>query len=52
MYTTTQWYVVFLNFGFLCFFFLVQKNAACAISGVWNCVTVNPLNIAAGVWMV
>ncbi|XP_078812523.1 calcium channel flower homolog isoform X4 [Oryzias latipes] len=31
-------------FGILC--------PACAISGVWNCVTVNPLNIAAGVWMV
>uniref|UniRef100_A0A8C7X1C2 Calcium channel flower domain containing 1 n=1 Tax=Oryzias sinensis TaxID=183150 RepID=A0A8C7X1C2_9TELE len=27
-------------------------ETACAISGVWNCVTVNPLNIAAGVWMV
>ncbi|XP_058613130.1 calcium channel flower homolog isoform X2 [Onychostoma macrolepis] len=26
--------------------------AACATMGVWNCVTVNPLNIAAGVWMV
>ncbi|XP_029108503.1 calcium channel flower homolog isoform X1 [Scleropages formosus] len=25
---------------------------ACAIAGVWNCVTVNPLNIAAGVWMI
>uniref|UniRef100_A0A8D2NC12 Calcium channel flower domain containing 1 n=1 Tax=Zonotrichia albicollis TaxID=44394 RepID=A0A8D2NC12_ZONAL len=24
---------------------------ACAISGLWNCVTINPLNIAAGVWM-
>ncbi|XP_060791753.1 calcium channel flower homolog isoform X2 [Neoarius graeffei] len=26
--------------------------AACAVMGVWNCVTVHPLNIAAGVWMV
>ncbi|XP_026029161.1 calcium channel flower homolog isoform X2 [Astatotilapia calliptera] len=36
--------------------FCIIKEAglseACAISGVWNCVTVNPLNIAAGVWMV
>ncbi|XP_067232326.1 calcium channel flower homolog isoform X1 [Chanodichthys erythropterus] len=24
----------------------------CATMGIWNCVTVNPLNIAAGVWMV
>uniref|UniRef100_A0A4W3GE70 Calcium channel flower domain containing 1 n=1 Tax=Callorhinchus milii TaxID=7868 RepID=A0A4W3GE70_CALMI len=26
-------------------------SSTCAISGIWNCVTVNPLNIAAGVWM-
>lgn len=25
--------------------------AACAFAGLWNCVTINPLNIAAGVWM-
>ncbi|XP_049689091.1 calcium channel flower homolog isoform X1 [Accipiter gentilis] len=24
---------------------------ACAFAGLWNCVTINPLNIAAGVWM-
>ncbi|RVE66019.1 hypothetical protein OJAV_G00122300 [Oryzias javanicus] len=30
----------------------VLGGVSCAISGVWNCVTVNPLNIAAGVWMV
>lgn len=24
---------------------------ACAISGLFNCVTIHPLNIAAGVWM-
>ncbi|XP_034048876.1 calcium channel flower homolog [Thalassophryne amazonica] len=34
------------------FTFCLSFLAACAISGVWNCVTVNPLNIAAGVWMV
>ncbi|GCC19100.1 hypothetical protein chiPu_0018212 [Chiloscyllium punctatum] len=26
--------------------------AACAVAGLWNCVTIDPLNIAAGVWMV
>uniref|UniRef100_A0A8C6HMA9 ADAM metallopeptidase with thrombospondin type 1 motif 13 n=1 Tax=Mus spicilegus TaxID=10103 RepID=A0A8C6HMA9_MUSSI len=25
---------------------------ACAISGLFNCVTIHPLNIAAGVWMI
>ncbi|XP_065552232.1 calcium channel flower homolog isoform X4 [Lathamus discolor] len=30
-------------------YFLLQ--AACAFAGLWNCVTINPLNIAAGVWM-
>ncbi|XP_006062539.1 calcium channel flower homolog isoform X1 [Bubalus bubalis] len=25
---------------------------ACAISGLFNCITIHPLNIAAGVWMV
>lgn len=24
---------------------------ACAISGLFNCITIHPLNIAAGVWM-
>ncbi|XP_066569122.1 calcium channel flower homolog [Amia ocellicauda] len=30
----------------------VVGGISCALAGVWNCVTVNPLNIAAGVWMV
>lgn len=30
----------------------VLGGVSCAVMGVWNCVTVNPLNIAAGVWMV
>ncbi|XP_029468927.1 calcium channel flower homolog [Rhinatrema bivittatum] len=25
---------------------------SCAIAGLWNCVTIHPLNIAAGVWMI
>ncbi|XP_062496969.1 calcium channel flower homolog isoform X1 [Pezoporus occidentalis] len=28
-----------------------QHHAACAFAGLWNCVTINPLNIAAGVCM-
>ncbi|MGH0125829.1 UNVERIFIED_CONTAM: hypothetical protein FKN15_024997 [Acipenser sinensis] len=31
---------------------LQHQKPACAIAGIWNCVTINPLNIAAGVWMV
>ncbi|KAJ8404450.1 hypothetical protein AAFF_G00337170 [Aldrovandia affinis] len=30
----------------------VVGGISCAVAGVWNCVTVNPLNIAAGVWMI
>ncbi|XP_006640693.1 calcium channel flower homolog [Lepisosteus oculatus] len=30
----------------------VVGGISCAIAGIWNCVTINPLNIAAGVWMV
>ncbi|XP_056668636.1 calcium channel flower homolog isoform X3 [Monodelphis domestica] len=26
-------------------------EGACAISGLFNCITIHPLNIAAGVWM-
>ncbi|XP_015270393.1 PREDICTED: calcium channel flower homolog [Gekko japonicus] len=26
-------------------------GAACALAGLFNCITVHPLNIAAGVWM-
>ncbi|XP_046724359.1 calcium channel flower homolog isoform X2 [Silurus meridionalis] len=30
----------------------VLGGISCAVMGIWNCVTVYPLNIAAGVWMV
>ncbi|AWP15524.1 putative calcium channel flower -like [Scophthalmus maximus] len=42
----TWWY------RWLCKIAGVLGGVSCAVSGVWNCVTVNPLNIAAGVWMV
>ncbi|CDQ75427.1 unnamed protein product [Oncorhynchus mykiss] len=42
----TWWY------RWLCKIVGVLGGVSCAISGVWMCVTVNPLNIAAGVWMV
>ncbi|XP_029371821.1 calcium channel flower homolog isoform X2 [Echeneis naucrates] len=42
----TWWY------RWLCKIAGVLGGISCGISGVWNCVTVNPLNIAAGVWMV
>lgn len=42
----TWWY------RWLCKIAGVLGGISCAVSGVWNCVTVNPLNIAAGVWMV
>uniref|UniRef100_A0A3P8U4H4 Calcium channel flower domain containing 1 n=1 Tax=Amphiprion percula TaxID=161767 RepID=A0A3P8U4H4_AMPPE len=42
----TWWY------KWLCKIAGVLGGISCAVSGVWNCVTVNPLNIAAGVWMV
>ncbi|XP_005580572.1 calcium channel flower homolog isoform X3 [Macaca fascicularis] len=29
-----------------------RHRAACAISGLFNCITIHPLNIAAGVWMI
>ncbi|XP_052579829.1 calcium channel flower homolog isoform X2 [Peromyscus californicus insignis] len=29
-----------------------RVGLACAISGLFNCVTIHPLNIAAGVWMI
>nr|XP_035964276.1 calcium channel flower homolog isoform X3 [Halichoerus grypus] len=32
--------------------FQPHSPAACAISGLFNCVTIHPLNIAAGVWMI
>ncbi|KAK7879342.1 hypothetical protein WMY93_033877, partial [Mugilogobius chulae] len=31
---------------------VLGASVTCAVAGVWNCVTINPLNIAAGVWMV
>ncbi|XP_078281986.1 calcium channel flower homolog isoform X2 [Rhinoraja longicauda] len=42
----TWWY------RWLCRFAAVIGGVSCAIAGVWNCVTIDPLNIAAGVWMV
>ncbi|KFP88008.1 Calcium channel flower, partial [Acanthisitta chloris] len=30
---------------------LCRIAGTCAFAGLWNCVTINPLNIAAGVWM-
>ncbi|KAL0965249.1 hypothetical protein UPYG_G00278760 [Umbra pygmaea] len=39
-------------YRWLCKIAGVLGGISCAISGVWMCVTVNPLNIAAGVWMV
>uniref|UniRef100_A0A8C5PN39 Calcium channel flower domain containing 1 n=1 Tax=Leptobrachium leishanense TaxID=445787 RepID=A0A8C5PN39_9ANUR len=41
----TWWY------RWLCRFAAILGGISCAIAGLWNCVTVNPLNIAAGVWM-
>uniref|UniRef100_F7AQE5 Calcium channel flower domain containing 1 n=1 Tax=Ornithorhynchus anatinus TaxID=9258 RepID=F7AQE5_ORNAN len=29
----------------------VAGGISCAVSGLFNCVTIHPLNIAAGVWM-
>ncbi|XP_069787445.1 calcium channel flower homolog isoform X2 [Narcine bancroftii] len=42
----TWWY------RWLCRLAGVLGGVSCAIAGVWNCVTIDPLNIAAGVWMV
>ncbi|XP_067826109.1 calcium channel flower homolog isoform X2 [Heptranchias perlo] len=42
----TWWY------RWLCRLAGVIGGVSCAIAGVWNCVTIDPLNIAAGVWMV
>ncbi|MXQ94804.1 hypothetical protein E5288_WYG008206 [Bos mutus] len=33
-------------------YWTLHTRAACAISGLFNCITIHPLNIAAGVWMV
>ncbi|KAF5897329.1 calcium channel flower, partial [Clarias magur] len=39
-------------YRWLCKTAAVLGGISCAVMGVWNCVTVHPLNIAAGVWMV
>uniref|UniRef100_A0A2K5ZA56 Calcium channel flower domain containing 1 n=1 Tax=Mandrillus leucophaeus TaxID=9568 RepID=A0A2K5ZA56_MANLE len=31
---------------------VLRASGACAISGLFNCITIHPLNIAAGVWMI
>uniref|UniRef100_A0A8C3LRQ0 Calcium channel flower domain containing 1 n=1 Tax=Chrysolophus pictus TaxID=9089 RepID=A0A8C3LRQ0_CHRPC len=41
----TWWY------RWLCRIAGVIGGMSCAVAGLWNCVTINPLNIAAGVWM-
>ncbi|NXN04573.1 FLOWR protein, partial [Sylvia borin] len=41
----TWWY------RWLCRIAGVIGGMSCACAGLWNCVTINPLNIAAGVWM-
>ncbi|XP_059494198.1 calcium channel flower homolog isoform X4 [Stegostoma tigrinum] len=42
----TWWY------RWLCRIVGVLGGVSCAVAGLWNCVTIDPLNIAAGVWMV
>ncbi|XP_041048749.1 calcium channel flower homolog isoform X1 [Carcharodon carcharias] len=42
----TWWY------RWLCRIAGVIGGISCAVAGLWNCVTIDPLNIAAGVWMV
>ncbi|XP_078406365.1 calcium channel flower homolog isoform X2 [Cetorhinus maximus] len=42
----TWWY------RWLCRIAGVTGGISCAVAGLWNCVTIDPLNIAAGVWMV
>ncbi|XP_028829921.1 calcium channel flower homolog [Denticeps clupeoides] len=39
-------------YRWICKIAAVMGGISCAVAGVWNCVTVNPLNIAGGVWMV
>ncbi|XP_072518196.1 calcium channel flower homolog [Salminus brasiliensis] len=39
-------------YRWICKIGAVLGGISCAVMGVWNCVTVHPLNIAAGVWMV
>lgn len=42
----TWWY------RWLCRLSGVLGAVSCAISGLFNCITIHPLNIAAGVWMI
>nr|KAF6277173.1 calcium channel flower domain containing 1 [Pipistrellus kuhlii] len=42
-YTLFEWPAVF---------FLLPSALACAISGLFSCITIHPLNIAAGAWMI
>uniref|UniRef100_A0A8C5JVC9 Calcium channel flower domain containing 1 n=1 Tax=Jaculus jaculus TaxID=51337 RepID=A0A8C5JVC9_JACJA len=42
----TWWY------RWLCRLSGVLGAISCAISGLFNCITIHPLNIAAGVWMI
>ncbi|XP_066466851.1 calcium channel flower homolog [Tiliqua scincoides] len=42
----TWWY------KWLCRLSGVVGGISCAFSGLWNCVTIHPLNVAAGVWMI
>ncbi|XP_018419221.1 PREDICTED: calcium channel flower homolog isoform X2 [Nanorana parkeri] len=41
----TWWYRL------LCRLAGVVGGISCAVAGLWNCITINPLNIAAGVFM-
>ncbi|XP_074150138.1 calcium channel flower homolog isoform X1 [Sminthopsis crassicaudata] len=38
-------------YRWLCRLAGVMGGISCAISGLFNCITIHPLNIAAGVWM-
>ncbi|XP_032088328.1 calcium channel flower homolog, partial [Thamnophis elegans] len=49
--TSCAYYVIFLVFQLLLPFFSFLFHPACAFSGLWMCLTIYPLNIAAGVWM-
>ncbi|KAI5253622.1 calcium channel flower homolog isoform X2 [Manis pentadactyla] len=42
----TWWY------RWLCRLSGVLGAVSCAVSGLFNCITIHPLNIAAGVWMI
>ncbi|MEE6505294.1 hypothetical protein FKM82_005485 [Ascaphus truei] len=38
-------------YRWLCRIAGVLGGISCAMAGLWNCVTISPLNIAAGIWM-